>query len=74
MLRGEFVEDHRSLMNARVMRDGHCVFKAMALNDVVVNRGATSGMVELRVEVEMCIRDSALTVYSVNHHFKKELT
>ncbi len=52
MLRGEFVEDHRSLMNARVMRDGHCVFKAMALNDVVVNRGATSGMVELRVEVD----------------------
>ncbi len=52
MLRGEFVEDHRSLMNARVMRGGHCVFKAMAMNDVVVNRGATSGMVELRVEVD----------------------
>jgi NAD+ kinase len=52
MLRGEYVEDHRSLMNARVMRDGHCVFKATALNDVVVNRGATSGMVELRVEVD----------------------
>jgi len=52
MLRGEYVEDHRSLMNARVLRDGHCVFKAMAMNDVVVNRGATSGMVELRVEVD----------------------
>jgi NAD+ kinase len=34
------------------MRDGHCVFKAMAMNDVVVNRGATAGMVELRVEVD----------------------
>ena len=52
MLRGEYVEDHRSLMNGRVMRDGHCVYTAMALNDVVVNRGATSGMVELRVEVD----------------------
>jgi len=52
MLRGEYVEDHRSLMNGRVMRDGHCVYNAMALNDVVVNRGATSGMVELRVEVD----------------------
>ena len=52
MLRGEYMEDHRSLINARVMRDGHCVFKAMAMNDVVVNRGATSGMVELRVEVD----------------------
>ncbi len=52
MLRGEYEEDHRSLMQARVMRDGRCVFDALAMNDVVVNRGATSGMVELRVEVD----------------------
>ena len=52
MLRGEFEEDHRSLIHARVMRYGHCVFDALAMNDVVVNRGATSGMVELRVEVD----------------------
>ncbi len=52
MLRGEFEEDHRSMMHARVVRDGHCVFDALAMNDVVVNRGATSGMVELRVEVD----------------------
>jgi NAD+ kinase len=52
MLHGEFEEDHRTLMHARVMRDGHCVFDALAMNDVVVNRGATSGMVELRVEVD----------------------
>ena len=52
MLAGEYEEDHRSLMHARVMRDGDCVFDALAMNDVVVNRGATSGMVELRVEVD----------------------
>lgn len=52
MLRGEFEEDHRSLMHAKVMRDGHCVFDALAMNDVVVNRAATAGMVELRVEVD----------------------
>ncbi len=52
MLAGEFVQDDRTLMHARVMRDGHCVFDALAMNDVVVNRGATSGMVELRVEVD----------------------
>ena len=52
MLHGEFEEDHRSLMHARVLRGGHCVFDALAMNDVVVNRGATSGMVELRVEVD----------------------
>ena len=52
MLRGEFEEDHRSLIHAKVIRDGHCVFDALAMNDVVVNRGATAGMVELRVEVD----------------------
>ena len=52
MLAGLYVEDHRSLMQARVMRSGQCVFSALAMNDVVVNRGATAGMVELRVEVD----------------------
>ena len=52
MLAGEYEEDLRCLLHARVMRDGQCVFDALAMNDVVVNRGATSGMVELRVEVD----------------------
>ena len=52
MLAGAFEEDYRSLMQALVIRDGHSVFDALAMNDVVVNRGATSGMVELRVEVD----------------------
>jgi NAD+ kinase len=52
MLRGEYEEDHRSLMHARVLRDADCVFDALAMNDVVVHRGTTSGMVELRVEVD----------------------
>lgn len=51
MLRGEYEEDRRPLMRARVLRDGETVFEALAMNDVVVNRGATAGMVELRVEV-----------------------
>ena len=52
MLRGEYEEDHRWMMQAEVVRDGRCVFNATAMNDVVVNRGATAGMVELRVEVD----------------------
>lgn len=51
MLHGDYEEDRRPLMHARVMRAGECIYEAMALNDVVVNRGATAGMVELRVEV-----------------------
>jgi NAD+ kinase len=52
MLAGHYEEDHRSLIHAKVMRDGRSVFDALAMNDVVVNRSATSGMVELRVEVD----------------------
>ncbi len=52
MLEGAYTEDHRSLMHAEVLRDNQPVFAALALNDVVVNRGATSGMLELRVEVD----------------------
>ena len=52
MLRGAYEEDHRSLMHAQVMREGVCVFDALAMNDVVVNRGSTSGMLELRIEVD----------------------
>jgi NAD+ kinase len=51
MLAGEFEEDHRSMMQGSVLRDGREVFNALAMNDVVVNRGASAGMVELRVEV-----------------------
>ena len=52
MLEGSYEVDQRPLMHAKVWRDGVCVFDALAMNDVVVNRGATSGMVELRVEVD----------------------
>lgn len=52
MLRGDYIIDDRYLMQANVLRDGRSVFSAQAMNDVVVNRGASSGMVELRVEVD----------------------
>jgi NAD+ kinase len=52
MLLGQFEEEQRSMLHAQVWRDKHRVFNAFAMNDVVVNRGATSGMVELRIEVD----------------------
>jgi len=51
MLRGEYEQDDRILIHARVMRHGACVYDALAMNDVVVHRDTTAGMVELRVEV-----------------------
>lgn len=52
MLQGEFEEDSRNLIRAQVIREGQSIFDALAMNDVVINRGSTSGMVELRVEVD----------------------
>ena len=52
ILRGEYEEDHRSLIHASVWRNGDCVFDAIAINDVVVNRGSAPSMIELRVEVD----------------------
>jgi len=52
ILQGHYDEDPRWMMQAKVVREGHCVFNATAMNDVVVNRGASAGMVELRVEVD----------------------
>lgn len=52
MLRGEYTQDHRSMMVGHVKRGESVVFEALAFNDVVINRGSTSGMVELRIEVD----------------------
>ena len=52
ILNGQFEADERCVLQAKVLRDNDCVFNALAMNDVVVYRGGTSGMVELRVEVD----------------------
>ena len=52
ILKGHFEEDRRSLMQAGVWRDERCIFETIAMNDVVVNRGGSPSMVELRVEVD----------------------
>ncbi|CAN5312065.1 NAD kinase [soil metagenome] len=52
MLSGKVESEQRSLLEGAVIRDGQNIFEALAFNDVVVSRGAGSGMVELRVEVD----------------------
>jgi NAD+ kinase len=51
MVAGEFEEEHRTMLDAGVWRDGERIFSGVSLNDVVVSRGATAGMVELRVDI-----------------------
>jgi NAD+ kinase len=51
MLAGEYEEERRTMLEGSVWREGRSVFEAFALNDVVVSRGATSSMVELKVDI-----------------------
>lgn len=52
LLAGEFSIDRRVLLDTTVHRDGCEVFSAMALNDVVVNKGDMGRMIELEVRVD----------------------
>lgn len=56
IIAGEYEEEQRTMLAGCVTREGHNgrtdrIFEGFAVNDVVVTRGATAGMVELRIEI-----------------------
>src|SRR6478736_3166269 len=51
ILAGDYEMEQRTMLEGAVLRDGEIIFGGVALNDVVVSRGATASMVELRVDV-----------------------
>ena len=52
LLQGQYERDERPLMHGRVVRGGQCVFETLAMNDVVVHRGAAASMVELEAHAD----------------------
>jgi NAD+ kinase len=52
ILNGKSKAEKRTLLEGRVMRDGAMITCGLAVNDVVVARGAGAGMVELKVTVD----------------------
>ena len=52
ILAGNHDEEKRTMLEGGVARDGQTIFESFALNDVIVSRGATAGMVELRIEID----------------------
>lgn len=52
MLAGEYQQENRLLLNATVVRKGVKVFNTLALNDVVLSRGAMGSMIEFEVYVD----------------------
>lgn len=51
ILAGDCETEERTMLEGNVWRDGVSIFSGLALNDVVVARGAAAGMVELRMHV-----------------------
>jgi NAD+ kinase len=51
ILSGNYEEEHRAMLEGEVWRDDERIFEALSMNDVVVSRGATASMVELRVTI-----------------------
>lgn len=52
MIAGDYEEERRTMLEGVVCRDGVNLFEGFAMNDVVVSRGATASMVELKVNVD----------------------
>jgi NAD+ kinase len=51
MLAGDYEEEHRTMLEGGVWRDGVRIFDGFAMNDVVVSRGSAASMVELKVDI-----------------------
>jgi NAD+ kinase len=51
MIAGDYEEEHRTMLEGGVWRDTQQIFEGFAMNDVVVSRGASSSMVELKVDI-----------------------
>ena len=49
MLDGAYLEERRSLLEAEVLQDNRPIFRTLAMNDVVVNKGEIGRMIEFDV-------------------------
>jgi len=52
MLAGRYEADHRTMLEAEVLRDGTSLFRSRAFNDVVVSHGTSGGIVGFTVRVD----------------------
>jgi NAD+ kinase len=51
IIEGDYEEEHRTMLEGGVWRDGESIFEGFGMNDVVVSRGAAASMVELKVDI-----------------------
>lgn len=51
IIAGDYEEERRTMLEGSVVRDEQRIFDGFAMNDVVVSRSATAGMLEVKVDV-----------------------
>ena len=51
IIAGDYIEEHRTMLEGDVWRDEVSIFEGYAMNDVVVSRGSAASMVELKVDI-----------------------
>ncbi|ARN19317.1 NAD kinase [Piscinibacter gummiphilus] len=51
MIAGDYEEERRTMLEGGVWRDERLIFDGFGVNDVVVSRGPTSSMIELKVTI-----------------------
>ena len=51
-LAGDFVSDHRMMLDIRLVRDGQPISNLRALNDIVINKGTPARMIEVEARVD----------------------
>lgn len=52
LLSGKFSSEQRFLLDAEVLRGGESLFRTVALNDVVVNKGELGRMIEMEARID----------------------
>lgn len=51
IIAGDYEEERRTMLEGSVVRDEQKIFDGFAMNDVVVSRSATAGMLEVKVDI-----------------------
>jgi NAD+ kinase len=52
ILQGHYVEEKRSLLHTKVIRDKHVIYEETAVNEVVVHRWVTPSMIEIVTKID----------------------
>ena len=51
LLNNKYLEEERSLLCGQIFRNNSCIYESLALNDIVISRGAIGSMIEFAMSI-----------------------